>query len=67
MHAVRGWDFETAVKQPGDGRVPFPQAIPPEGVPHAVYKTAREHGVLLNDVGQVSEILEMLRKNEPAK
>jgi len=27
--AVRGWDFKTAPKQPGDGRVEFTKAMPP--------------------------------------
>ena len=60
--AVRGWDFHTATREPGDGRVEFAKAMPPEGVPYAVHKTAREHGELLNDPRQVAAILEQLCK-----
>lgn len=58
--AVRGWDFHTAAKKPGDNRVEFPRAMPPEGVPYTVHKTAREHGYLLNDTRQVAAILAQL-------
>ncbi len=57
---VRGWDFRTAPKQPGDGRVLFAASVPPEGVRHVVYKTDRQHGDLLSDTDQVSTILEHL-------
>lgn len=59
-HAVRGWDFQTAPREPGDGRVEFAKAMPPEGVPYTVHKTVREHGELLKDTGQVWAILERL-------
>lgn len=62
QHAVRGWNFRDAPKELGDGRVPFERALPPKGVPHEVYKTAREHGDLLNDIYLVSWILGRLSK-----
>ena len=55
--AAKGWDFHEASKEPGDGRAIFTAAMPPEGVPYAVYKTARQHGDLLNDVSLVSSVL----------
>jgi hypothetical protein len=55
--AVRGWDFRTGLKEPGDGRVLFSAAAPPEGVPYTMHKTPYEHGALLKDVSQVSQIL----------
>ena len=55
--AVRGWCFEEAPKEQGDGRVSSVSALPPSGVPHVVYKTEREHGYLLNDIDLVSTIL----------
>jgi pimeloyl-ACP methyl ester carboxylesterase len=58
--AVRGWDFKTGLKEPGDGRVLFSAATPPEGVPHSSYKTRYEHGALLKDVSEVSQILAYL-------
>ena len=58
--AARGWDFHGASREPGDGRVIFTGAMPPKGVPHTVYKTARQHGDLLDDVSLVSSILENL-------
>jgi hypothetical protein len=58
--AVRGWDFRTGLKEPGDGRVLFSAAAPPEGVPYTMYKTRYEHGALLKDVSQVSQILSEL-------
>ncbi len=60
--AVRGWDFREAPRDRGDGRVPFERALPPKGVPYEVYKTAREHGDLLNDTYVVSWILGRLSK-----
>ena len=50
QHAVRGWNFRDATRDRGDGRVPFERALPPKRVPYEVYKTAREHGDLLNDI-----------------
>jgi pimeloyl-ACP methyl ester carboxylesterase len=55
--SVKGWDFQTAVKEPGDGRVIFSKSAPPDGVPYRLYKSSREHGVLLNDTSQISQIL----------
>ncbi len=55
--AAKGWDFQEAPKEPGDGRVIFAGAMPPQGVPYVVYKTARQHGYLLNEVSLVSSIL----------
>ena len=57
-----GWDFQEASKEPGDGRVIFTGAMPPQGVPYAVYKTARQHGDLLNHISLVSSILASLCK-----
>jgi pimeloyl-ACP methyl ester carboxylesterase len=59
-HAVRGWDFRTASKKSGDGRVAFSSALPPQGMPCKVYKTSREHAELLNDTHQIAEILAQL-------
>jgi len=59
---VRGWDFETAPKQPGDGRVEFTKAMPPDGIAYALYKTEREHGDIVNDTTQVAVILANLCK-----
>ena len=59
--AAKGWDFQEAPKEPGDGRVIFTGAMPPQGVPHTVYKTAQKHGDLLNDVSLVSSVLADLR------
>ena len=59
--AAKGWDFQKASKEPGDGRVIFTGAMPPEGVPYAVHKTARQHGDLLSDVSLVSSVLANLR------
>jgi pimeloyl-ACP methyl ester carboxylesterase len=55
--AVKGWDFVTAPKKPGDERVDFERAMPPEGVPHSVFKSSRGHEDLLNDTRQVEAIL----------
>ena len=60
--AVRGWDFQTAPREPGDGRVEFAKAMPPERVPYTVHKTPREHADLLKDTEQVSAILAQLRE-----
>jgi pimeloyl-ACP methyl ester carboxylesterase len=62
--AVRGWDFHAGTWEPGDGRVEFANAMPPEGVPFTVHKTACEHADLLNDTGQVSSIIEQLCERE---
>jgi len=59
-HAVRGWDFRTATREPGDGRVTFANAMAPEGVPYTLHKTTREHADLLNDTRQVAAILSQL-------
>ena len=58
--SVRGWDFITAPKKPGDERVDFERAITPAGVPHSVFKSSRAHEDLLNDTRQVGAILARL-------
>jgi pimeloyl-ACP methyl ester carboxylesterase len=55
--AVKGWDFETAPKLPGDERVHFEGAVPPGGVPHRVFKSSQTHEELLNNTGQVQSVL----------
>lgn len=59
-HAVRGWDFRTAPKKPGDGRVEYSSVLPPQEVPYKVYRTSREHADLLNDTHQIAVILAQL-------
>jgi len=58
--SVRGWDFITASKKPGDERVDFERAMTPAGVPHSVFKSSRAHEHLLNDTRQVGAILARL-------
>jgi pimeloyl-ACP methyl ester carboxylesterase len=55
--SVRGWDFQTAVKEPGDGRVVLVNAMPPVGVPYTIWRTPRRHSDLVNDTKQVGAIL----------
>lgn len=59
-HAVRGWDFQTATQEAGDGRVVFSEALPPKGVPCTVYKSSRQHAIVLNDTHQIAAILAQL-------
>ena len=58
--AVKGWDFRTGLREPGDGRVLLSKATPPNGVPYVLHKTLHEHGTLLRDTFQVSTILDQL-------
>lgn len=58
--SVKGWDFVSAAKKPGDNRVEFPKAAPPAGVRHSVFKSTRLHEVLLSDTKQVETILSKL-------
>ena len=58
-----GWDFNSAPREQGDGRILFAQAVPPDGVPYTLYRTDRAHGALLRDVRQVDEILAQLSKD----
>lgn len=51
------WNFQEAPTESGDGRVPYVGALPPQDVPYVVYKTAREHGDLLNDIPTVATAL----------
>jgi pimeloyl-ACP methyl ester carboxylesterase len=55
--AVKGWDFRTGSREPGDGRVLLSNAVPPEGVPYTLHKSRHEHGALLRDTSQVFKIL----------
>ena len=59
-HAIRGWDFRSAAKKLGDGRVEFSAALPPRGVPYEIYTTMRDHGGLLNNTHQIAAILAKL-------
>jgi pimeloyl-ACP methyl ester carboxylesterase len=66
-HAVRGWDFRSAPREPGDRRVIFPEALPPKGVPFTLYESSHVHVVLLNDTRQVGGILTELCKAYPGE
>lgn len=44
-----GWDFESAAKVPGDGRVAYVNAMPPEGIAYEVFETTADHTDLLSD------------------
>ena len=57
--SVKGWDFSTATKNPGDNRVEFKRAVPPAGIRHSVFKSMRQHEDLLSETKQVESILEI--------
>ena len=61
-HSVRGWDFASGSRKPGDNRVQSTKALPPSGVPHRVFKSSRSHEELLNDTTQVESILAQLSR-----
>lgn len=54
-----GWDFETAPKEAGDGRVVFEHAMPPKSVPYEVVETDAEHAALLGDPKVVDAIAKL--------
>ena len=58
--AVRGWDFVTAPREPGDKRITLANAVPPAGVPSKLFKSSRAHDELLSDTTQVESILAKL-------
>jgi len=45
---VNGYDFVSAPKIPGDGRLPFMFATPTSGIPYNMYKSKKSHMDLLN-------------------
>jgi pimeloyl-ACP methyl ester carboxylesterase len=55
-----GWDFETAAKEPGDGRVSQKDSLPPSGIPYRLFYSESEHSDLLNDPKVITEINQML-------
>ena len=61
--SVKGWDFHTASREPGDGRILLSKAVPPAGVPCTLHKTRHKHGALLSDITQVSSILNYALQN----
>lgn len=56
-----GWDFESAPKVPGDGRVAFANAMPPEGIAFEVFETAADHTDLLSDPPVQKAIADFLK------
>lgn len=54
--SVRGWDFETAPREPGDGRVAARNALPPARLAARIEETSREHVDLLNDPAVIEAI-----------
>jgi pimeloyl-ACP methyl ester carboxylesterase len=44
-----GWDFQSAAKEPGDGRVSAKNAYPPAGIEYKEFESKFEHSALLND------------------
>jgi pimeloyl-ACP methyl ester carboxylesterase len=57
--SVRGWDFETAPKVPGDGRVALKDAMPPQGIPFQLISSEAEHSELLNDPHVIQAVREL--------
>jgi len=47
-HSVKGWDFQTAPKVPGDGRVGA-NNLPPDDFKFSLLYSEKEHANLLND------------------
>jgi len=58
--AVRGLDFESAERVPGDGRVVYELSGLPHYVPHLHYTTRLAHTDLLNDTELIVRILNRL-------
>ncbi len=56
--SVKGWDFASAPRQPGDNRVEFSRATPPPGIRFSVHQSRRLHEDLLNEFSQVESILQ---------
>lgn len=54
--AFRGWDLYSTERLPGDARVCFEHALPPEGFQYELTESALEHPSILND-SAVPEIL----------
>jgi pimeloyl-ACP methyl ester carboxylesterase len=57
--AVRGWDLDSAPREPGDGRVAEKDARVPAGVRSIVFPSAYEHSQLLND----TRVIEFVRRS----
>jgi pimeloyl-ACP methyl ester carboxylesterase len=58
--AVHGWDFETAPREDGDGRVAYGAAQPPEGIPSESIPSDREHAELLSDPNVIEKVRHFL-------
>lgn len=48
-NSVEGWDFASASRAPGDGRVAFDRAMPPSSLPYQLLESEREHTEMLAD------------------
>ncbi len=55
--SIRGYDFETRPKEPGDGRVREVDALPP-GLKYETLYVEKEHSQVLND----SSVIDLIRK-----
>lgn len=60
--AIRGWDFKSRPRVPGDGRVRYVSALVPDGIPSRVRLSTREHSEILNDVALIQDALEEQRR-----
>lgn len=47
--ATPGWDFETTPRLPGDGKVTYPDSLPPQPIQYIEFLSDNEHTYLLND------------------
>ena len=54
--SVLGWDFETAAKEPGDGRVSFDYSLPYAGIAHQLLLSDAAHSQLLNDPAIIAAV-----------
>lgn len=54
--SVAGWDFESAPKVPGDGRVQETHSTPPAPIPFELFQSTAEHSELLSDPAVIERI-----------
>ena len=59
-----GWDFDSAPKIAGDGRIPFDQSYPDERIPCKRLTTALHHQTLLSDLSSLrAHLVELLDRD----
>lgn len=62
--SIDGFDYDSAPKLAGDGRIPYNMSIPDSRIPYKLVNSKLHHQILLDDIDQIQSLLSELLENK---